>query len=61
MTKLSLVIFSQLSDIQIGYLNHDNLITNINFIKFLMMKYRNLDTKIDPVKEWKEFEEKILH
>ena len=62
--KASMVIMSHLSDAQelISFENAHSLDANesINFAKFLILKYTNTDTEIDPDLEYKEFTEKHL-
>ena len=51
--KASMVIMSHLSDIQ--EISDQETRQKINFAKFLLLKYKNTDTEIDPNKEWSEF------
>lgn len=52
--KASTIILSHLGDLQI-----DGCQWRINFVKFLVMKFPNTDTEINPDEEYKEFCEKF--
>jgi hypothetical protein len=54
-TKLSIVISSHLSDIQTGQLKANEVNNRLNFIKWLMIKHRNLDEEIEPEILWNKF------
>ena len=59
--KVKIVIFSHLSDVQEGfncaYSWEENNERNkrINFVKWLIQKYLDLEVEIDPDKDYKEF------
>ena len=56
--SLLIVIFSHLSDVQEnpeGESNHKR----INFVKYLLNKYRNTNVKIDAVNEWNIFNKEV--
>lgn len=52
--KVSMIIFSHLSDVQDIPTNKDNR-GKINFVKFLINKYPNTDTEVEADNEWNEF------
>jgi len=56
-TKVSMVIMSHLSDVQesMVFADKDMDNTRINFIKWLILKYKNVDTLINPDKEFQQF------
>lgn len=59
--KVKMVIFSHLSDVQEGFnctykfeeVTERN--KRINFVKWLIQKYPDLEVEIDPDKDYKEF------
>jgi hypothetical protein len=52
--KVSMIILSHLSDVQEnGNSDYTNL--RINFVKYLVLNYKNTDTEIDPDVVYKEF------
>lgn len=55
--KVRMVMMSHLSDIQEGFNSMDSNEFNnrVNFIKWLMNKYEDLNTLIDPEVDWDEF------
>ena len=58
LVKVSLVCMSHLSDIQemvISENKPDYIVSRVNFVKFLLMKYRNTETLINPDKEFEDF------
>ena len=58
LVKVSLVCMSHLSDIQemvISENKPDYIVSSVNFVKFLLMKYRNTETLINPDKEFEDF------
>jgi len=54
-TKLSIVISSHLSDVQTGQLKANDVNNRLNFIKWLMVKHKNLTEEIDAKAYWEEF------
>ena len=56
--KASVVIMSHLSDIQEMF-SSKQLNDKINFAKFLLIKYPNVSTSIDPDEEYQEFKNKF--
>lgn len=57
MTKANMVIMSQLSDLQEFNIGQDQR-TKINFIKFLLLKYPDTNSEINPSREWGDFKNK---
>ena len=56
--KVSMIILSHLSDVQEmiqGNGNPDYTNLRINFVKYLVLNYKNTDTEIDPDVVYKEF------
>lgn len=53
--KASLVMMSHLSDINDIPFSENERSHRINFIKFLLLKFNNTDTDIDPDAEYKLF------
>jgi len=54
--KVSMIILSHLSDIQedlTRYPNNSN--TRINFVKYLVLNYKDTNTEVDPYVVYKEF------
>jgi hypothetical protein len=56
-TRAAMIIFSHLSDVQ-EVPTHNSNHARINFVKFLINKYPNTETEIDPDAEWQEFQSK---
>lgn len=62
-TRVSIIIMSHLSDAQVLVGTTDRKLqttqyNHINFAKFLLMKYRDQSTEIDPDVEWALYCEK---
>ncbi len=56
--KVRLVMMSHLSDVQMGLLP-DIADERLDFVKFLLLKFPNTDTEIDPDAEWQLFQERV--
>jgi hypothetical protein len=61
MAKVSLIIASHLNDIQEIIAGNDNSFINhkINFVKYLVMKYKDTSVEINPNEVYTEFLEKF--
>lgn len=55
--KVKMVMMSHLSDIQEGFnsMDYNEFNNRVNFVKWLMNKYEDLNTLIDPEVDWDEF------
>ncbi len=60
--KVSMLILSHLSDVQEMTqgisLNSNRVNLRINFVKYLILKYKNTDTEVDPEIVFEEFKAK---
>lgn len=55
--KASMIIMSHLSDVQ-EVVSNKEMKDKINFAKFLLLKYPNTSTSIDPDEEYQKFKER---
>lgn len=55
--NVSMVMMSHLSDVQEMPKSSESN-QRINFVKFLILKYKDTDAKIDPEREWNDFRTK---
>ena len=55
-TKVSMIMMSHLSDVQGNNLPPVSLNNRINFVKYLIIKFPNTDTEIDPDKEYELYQ-----
>jgi hypothetical protein len=53
--KLSIVISSHISDIQLGVLTPNEVNNSLNFIKYLIIGHADLNGEINAEREWEAF------